>query len=151
MIFSLLAFLLISHDRVQCTKPCNEFLNICGHRCQKLCHPESPEAHGICQQLVEKTIEPCHHTISMACGIEPTSDKCIYKVPVRLPCSHLADVTCAIRTSGVFDKVSCPEPCQDILLCTHQCSGTCGECKAGQLHLSCKKQCHRQLLCTHVR
>jgi len=86
----------------------------------------------------------------MACGIEPTSDKCTYMVPVRLPCSHLTNVTCAIRTSNVFDKVSCPEPCEDILLCKHQCSGTCGECKTGQLHLPCKTQCDRQLLCTHV-
>ncbi len=139
-----------SHDRVQCIKPCNEPLLSCEHRCQRFCHFESPSDHGICQQLVEKTVEKCDHKILMACGIEPTSDKCTYMVPVRLACDHLVDVTCATRTSGVFDKVSCPEPCEDILLCTHQCSGTCGECKTGQLHLPCKKQYDRQLLCTHV-
>ncbi len=141
---------MFSHDRVQCTKPCNAPLLACEHRCPKSCHYNSPNDHGLCPVLVEKTVQPCNHTIFMACGIEPTSDKCTYVVPIRLPCSHLVDVTCAIRTSGVFDKVSCPTPCEVSLLCSHQCSGTCGECKTGQLHLPCKEQCGRQLLCTHV-
>ena len=139
-----------SHDRVVCPKLCNESLLTCEHRCQKLCHSDMPNDHGICPYPVEKTIQPCNHTIFMECGIEPTSDRCTYMVPVRLPCDHLVDVTCAIRTSGVFDKVSCSEPCGYTLLCTHQCSGTCSECKAGQLHIPCKEKCGRQLLCTHV-
>ena len=117
-----------------------------------MCHCDEPEAHEICQVLVQKTVEACRHTIMMACGLTPTSDRCTHKVPVRLPCGHIADVTCAIRTSGVFDSVSCPEPCQETLLCKHQCSGTCGKCRAGQLHLRCtsKQQSDQPLLCRHV-
>lgn len=129
-------------------KLCGENLS-CGHRCQELCHSKLPNNH-ICRELVEKTVASCQHTIYMECGIEPTSDKCTFMVPARLPCDHISDVTCAIRTSGVFDKVYCPKPCESILLCKHQCSGTCGECKAGQLHVSCKKPCYRQVLCRHV-
>jgi hypothetical protein len=141
---------LSSHDCVRCTKLCNQSLLTCEHQCQRLCHSDIPDDHGICQKLVEKTVQSCNHKIFIACSTKPTSDKCTYKMPVRLPCGHLSDVTCAIRTSGVFDTVSCSEPCQDILLCTHQCSGSCGGCKTGKLHLPCKEKCGRQLLCTHV-
>ena len=123
---------------------------MCEHRCKRLCHLDTPNDHGICPELVEKKVQPCDHTILMECAITPTSDKCTYKVPVRLSCDHLTEVTCALRTSGIFDKVSCPDPCGTILLCTHQCLGTCGECKTGQLHVPCKEKCDRQLLCTHV-
>ncbi|CAF2790891.1 unnamed protein product [Rotaria sp. Silwood2] len=139
-----------SHDRVQCSKICNESLPNCQHRCQNLCHFATPNDHRICQERVEKTIQSCNHTISMACGIEPTSDRCTYMVPVRFPCDHLVNVTCATRTLGSIDKVPCREPCQDILLCTHRCAGTCSDCKTGQLHLPCEEQCGRQLLCTHL-
>lgn len=139
-----------SHDRVRCTKSCDDILYPCGHRCQSVCHIDEPNNHGTCQQLVSKKVPTCNHTIDIACGIEPTSDRCTQIVAVRLPCDHIGNGTCALRTQNLIHTISCSQPCDESLLCQHKCAGKCSECKTGRLHLSCKVKASRQLLCTHV-
>lgn len=141
---------LFSHNPKDCKKKCDSLLPLCQHRCKRPCHFDRPNEHASCQELVDKVVQPCNHTVSLPCSTEPTSDACSYPVPVRLPCDHVVNVSCAVRTSGKFDRVACTHPCRAILACSHACLGTCGECRSGQLHLPCKETCRRQLLCTHV-
>ncbi len=43
----------------------------------------------------------------------------------------------------------CSEPCNEQLDCEHTCSGTCGLCYQGRLHMQCNSDCKRVLVCGH--
>lgn len=43
----------------------------------------------------------------------------------------------------------CDAPCNEILKCGDLCSGTCGQCWQGRLHMSCRNKCGNTLICGH--
>lgn len=49
---------------------------------------------------------------------------------------------------SLLDK--CQEPCLQQLSCNDICSGTCGECKQGRLHMPCKETCNKINPCNHT-
>lgn len=48
----------------------------------------------------------------------------------------------------LLDK--CQEKCSEKLLCGDICSGTCGECKQGRLHVPCEETCNKVNICNHT-
>jgi len=48
----------------------------------------------------------------------------------------------------VLDK--CNEPCLKMLTCGDLCSGTCGKCKQGRLHVPCEEMCNKINPCNHT-
>ena len=47
------------------------------------------------------------------------------------------------------DTVECSTACNVVLLCGHECQGSCGKCRQGRLHMMCTKPCNRTLVCGH--
>lgn len=43
----------------------------------------------------------------------------------------------------------CTAPCYEVLKCKHKCSGTCGDCHQGKVHLPCQEKCGVVLPCGH--
>ncbi len=154
------------HEQYKCRKPCVKKCEN-GHRCQKKCHKEC----GKCPVLVDKVVPGCGHIQSIPCGDSPLqfhcqapcsiilgcghscsnrcgdiecTRKCLAVVSKTWPCGHTTDVRCHEQGTSL-----CPEPCGDMLDCEHLCSGTCGECREGRLHIACRSHCGRTLVCSH--
>lgn len=53
-----------------------------------------------------------------------------------------------VSSKYVLDK--CNEPCLKLLLCGDMCSGTCGKCKQGRLHVPCEEMCNKINPCNHT-
>jgi len=53
-----------------------------------------------------------------------------------------------VSSQYVLDK--CNEPCLKLLLCGDICSGTCGKCKQGRLHVPCEEMCNKINPCNHT-
>ncbi|CAF0774800.1 unnamed protein product [Didymodactylos carnosus] len=135
------------HEKIECKKQCNDRLP-CGHLCNRLCSHTGK--HGPCRVMVEKVIADCDHSVKVQCSVIPSRNDCKQLVPARLPCDHLADVLCNIKETKSYDLIECKAPCQKELSCGHRCSGSCGKCQYGQLHVPCQQRCDRSLLCGHV-
>ncbi|CAF0725958.1 unnamed protein product [Adineta steineri] len=138
------------HKEVVCRKRCNDILS-CGHPCTKRCHAATPNQHDPCRVRVEKTIKQCGHKISFQCARTPTVNDCQQLVLRHLPCGHAVNVPCCIVSSpSELKKFPCSQPCKTALACKHECTGTCGRCRTGQLHIPCQQKCDRPLICSHV-
>ncbi|CAF0978486.1 unnamed protein product [Adineta steineri] len=138
------------HKEVVCRKRCNDTLS-CSHPCTKRCHAAAPNQHGPCRVIVEKTIKQCGHKISFQCAQIPTVNDCKQLVLKPLPCGHAVNVPCCILSSpSELKKFPCSQPCKTTLACKHECTGTCGRCRTGQLHIPCQQKCDRSLICSHV-
>ncbi|MCL4135375.1 UNVERIFIED_CONTAM: hypothetical protein GTU68_058133 [Idotea baltica] len=44
----------------------------------------------------------------------------------------------------------CAATCGMTLECSHPCTGKCGECFNGRLHLNCSSKCEKALVCGHI-
>lgn len=53
-----------------------------------------------------------------------------------------------LNSDYVLDK--CDAPCSTKLHCGDICSGTCGKCKQGRLHMPCKEKCNKINPCNHT-
>ncbi|CAF0782423.1 unnamed protein product [Rotaria sp. Silwood1] len=138
------------HKEIVCRKKCNEMLP-CGHPCTKRCHVSTPNQHDPCRVLVEKTISTCGHKLRFQCARTPTSDDCKHPIMKKLSCDHFVNVPCRIISSpSELKRFPCPNPCNTMLACKHKCTGTCGSCHTGRLHISCQQKCERSLICSHV-
>lgn len=138
------------HKDIVCRKKCNENLP-CGHKCTKLCHVSTPTQHAPCRIPVDKIIQPCGHKIRFQCSQTPTIYDCKENLLRRLPCDHTVDVPCGIASSPAdFRRFPCPERCDAMLSCKHKCTGTCGSCRTGRIHVPCEHKCGRELICSHV-
>ncbi|GLG94920.1 Uncharacterized protein GBIM_02000 [Gryllus bimaculatus] len=115
-----------------CLKRCEKKLK-CGHLCKRLCHFEDRE------HKYYKCHEPC------------SSLKCFQKK--LLPCGH-SDPR-KEKSGPQLDLWStelaflCQVPCSAVLECGHTCTGTCGSCRQGRVHLPCKNQSKITLACGH--
>ncbi|XP_072178732.1 NFX1-type zinc finger-containing protein 1-like [Diadema setosum] len=150
-----------------CKQQCDKVICINGHRCKERC---GDRCQTICQELVEKELlcghlqlVKCHlpvgnvicqdrcerllacgHRCSGTCG-QPCTDVCLAKTTKsNWPCNHTVEVRCCDGPSV------CPWPCGAVLTCGHKCSGTCGRCRRGRLHIPCEQTCGRILVCGHA-
>ena len=155
-----------------CTKICGKINPNCAlltHKCKKLCSKEC----GPCEEKVKiklqcgheiececsksknpqkiKCLEPCNkllkcgHQCKLKCYEDCESKPCMELIEKKLSCNHIQQVSCSIPDYEII----CEEKCYETLPCGHQCSGTCGKCLGGTLHVKCKKPCEKNLICGH--
>ncbi|XP_072178144.1 NFX1-type zinc finger-containing protein 1-like [Diadema setosum] len=129
-------------DRCQTT--CQELVEkelLCGHLQRVKCH--LPVGNVVCQDRCERLLA-CGHRCSGVCG-QPCTDVCLAETTKsNWPCHHTVKVKCCDGPSV------CPWPCGAVLACGHKCSGTCGRCRRGRLHIPCEQTCGRILVCGHA-
>ena len=158
------------HLNYRCTKPCFKDLP-CGHKCLSKCY-SCAERCQPCLVPVIKLLPRCSHKVQAPCSIHPDNVLCHEKCTKRLPCGHPCKELCHNQcTIYCKEKVSvtltcghilkkpchepiednkCPKPCGTLLECGHMCTGTCGECFRGRLHIQCSHDCGRSLPCGHT-
>ena len=160
-----------NHEATSCSKICNKLLP-CGHNCRSKCYQcKKHQACSPCTEQVKKKLPRCGHTVMLKCSMNvllascPLSCnkvllcghrcantcsvvctvQCKQKVRKELPCGHKVEVFCFENA----DSVICPVKCEVMLECGDRCSGTCGKCQRGRLHVKCLAKCDRDLVCGH--
>ena len=126
-----------------CKEPVKRTVEICGHEQLVPCHIQPEDI--VCQEECMKYLK-CGHVCKNKCGEECTT-KCKQLVNKVLSCGHTQQVECHLDPEDAAKQ--CKHPCNEILACEHKCSGTCGKCHQGRLHIPCKEKCTRMLLCGH--
>ncbi|KAJ2949110.1 hypothetical protein O0L34_g6049 [Tuta absoluta] len=112
-----------------CLKKCERVLS-CGHVCMALCSKDcDPE---LCTETTQgKYAAPCGHQVSLPCNVYNSMTKGgVWKPELLLK--------------------YCTEPCLQTLACDHICSGSCGTCFQGRLHVSCSQTCNQLNICGHM-
>eukprot|EP00057_Strongylocentrotus_purpuratus_P023775 XP_011678249.1 PREDICTED: NFX1-type zinc finger-containing protein 1 isoform X2 [Strongylocentrotus purpuratus] len=153
--------------KVVCKQPCNKSICENGHKCTRNCSEPcetkcrekmekqlscghfqrlpcllSP-SHATCRDKCERLLS-CGHKCTGICGDPCKKEICVEKTTKsNWPCKHTVEVRCCDGPE------SCPEPCNFALACGHPCSGTCGKCRRGRLHVVCQQPCGRTLVCGH--
>ena len=156
------------HTEFRCMKKCQNVLCELGHKCGKKCSEEC----GRCMVPMEKVLPLCQHKQTIACSKDPHKVSCKEPCPELLSCGHMCQSRCGEEHTvkcqtavtrewpcgHVIDVACCktPEdfpcntPCSALLDCGHTCSGNCGQCKGGRLHMPCQHKCGRNLICSHA-
>ncbi|XP_050297932.1 NFX1-type zinc finger-containing protein 1-like [Anthonomus grandis grandis] len=163
-------------EEFQCDKPCKKTLP-CGHPCRSKCFEECAPCQVKVDKILEPCQHSvkvrCHETPTrkmckskdcprrLPCGhkcTEPCSRNCtevckeMVECSIPSPCGHnIKRIMCYLRNT-VDEKIllmNCSEPCQTELKCAHLCTGTCGECMQGRIHIRCKSKCSAILVCNH--
>ena len=130
-----------------CNQPCEEIYRECGHQCPKKCHPNDRNHDSPCKHPCPKRLQPCEHPCTKTCG-EKCDKVCTLKVDRELLCGHREIIECHLDE---FQSVKrCRHPCGSNLSCGHDCSGQCGICHQGRLHIPCTEMCDKILLCGHM-
>ena len=131
--------------------PCTEFIETvipnCGHSQQVRCSV-SPTDFS-CKMKCDRILPVCEHPCMLTCGEDCNSKPCRMPVTKIWPCGHEAQKECYTTDFDLAYSFSCSSPCDATLACSHKCSGTCGKCSQGRLHVACKKRCERTLVCGH--
>lgn len=127
-----------------CHLPCS-FVLQCSHKCGQICHVSDPK------HILYKCLQPCLKKCLMGhdCPKKCFQDckDCMVEVKKTISmCGHIEDVPCFIDE----DKWSCKKPCSELLLCSHICKGTCGNCKRQSNHEQCFEPCTKRLSCGHI-
>ena len=129
------------HEEYKCRKRCEKKCER-DHPCKRLCYQDC----NYCMVKVCKTIPQCNHIVSMPCFQDPSKfqcpkpcpetlscghacpntcgQACTTKCPAEvhkrwLPCNHVCKTRCCVDTS----KTECPQPCNILLKCEHNCTG----------------------------
>ena len=158
------------HKKYKCRKPCGRTLS-CGHQCKRMCH-QCTDGCQLCNEEIRKKIPFCGHLVLMPCSADPACVDCTELCDKTLPCGHMCQETCSKPcTPKCFakmdknlecghkveeycfinpKKIVCQNPCNALLTCDHRCSGSCGVCHGGRLHIRCKSKCDRTLVCGHL-
>ncbi|OWF37810.1 uncharacterized protein LOC110466995 isoform X2 [Mizuhopecten yessoensis] len=162
-----------AHQKYRCLKPCAQVCDK-GHVCTKKCWEEC----GKCMKNIIKTIPVCRHEQLGPCHQDPHSFKCRSKCEKKLICGHICSGTCGkckeYNTHQIqcpeliqrklicghfiqckcyqrIEDFSCTEKCTTKLDCGHPCSGTCGGCFQGRLHVPCFEKCTDRKMNTSER
>lgn len=117
----------------------------CGHVQKVLCLDLTDLARIICEHKCERELS-CGHICSGKCGKKCDNYRCMVLVEKELPCGHDILMPCSKSVSDV----TCTIKCDAILKCGHKCSGSCGQCFHGRLHVRCEVKCGRRLVCSHI-
>lgn len=161
----------LDHSMNPCEKPCTKQCAAGLHQCLAKCYQRCPP----CDIYVSKMLPWCGHEQMMPCYVDPYNCKCLEPCPDTLPCHHRcqgkcgqectvechelvkrmwlcgheAQEECYVTEEQYMTIGHCKVPCKVELSCGHECSGKCGECRQGRLHVPCKQKCKRGLLCGH--
>ncbi|KAI8798619.1 NFX1-type zinc finger-containing protein 1 [Biomphalaria glabrata] len=165
----------IEHQDAVCTEPCQYRCETC----HSFCHGDHQcGMHTNCKNLVEKIVPACGHKQMVPCYMSPNHFECIEVCKEKLRCGHACTGQCGKKHSHTEMKCQvlvqvtpdtcghkqfqtecwkssentsseCTEPCQAVLECEHICTGTCGKCNNGRLHLNCQQKCQKILICGH--
>ena len=130
-----------------CTVPIEKLIPSCGHKQQVPC--SMPPNEFSCKVDCDKTLS-CGHPCKLTCGEDCNSKPCRMFVNKKWPCGHEAQQECYATDIDLAVSFSCKVPCGETLACSHICSGTCGKCHQGRLHVPCKEKCGRKLICGHI-
>ena len=159
------------HRLITCSKVCGNTL-ACGHNCKHKCYQCKNRGNcSPCTEYMSKVLPRCGHVVTLTCSTNPASAPCLLPCEKLLPCGHKCQNTCSDScTTKCREKVkkllpcehqpivscfeepsslSCPEKCKAVLECGDVCSGTCGKCQRGRLHIKCLQKCGRDLVCGH--
>ena len=153
----------------RCTEPCSERCDADEHWCPLLCYEEC----GKCTIKMKKVIPGCEHEQEVPCSMNPKLFVCQKPCSKQLPCGHKCKNKCGkpcttkcdefaprqlicghkVKVKCYLDEyqaaLKCDKPCRVELACEHLCSGKCGDCRQGRLHIPCNEKCTRILLCGH--
>ncbi|XP_060863746.1 NFX1-type zinc finger-containing protein 1-like [Metopolophium dirhodum] len=156
--------LLCGHKcRQMCYEKCKECKVIitkthskCGHTSKIECQI-NPERNVICLRKCTRTMS-CGHKCKYRCGNDCDPKKCkeLISKEGKLACGHSKMWVYCCDADKEFDGNSqyvldrCREPCLKMLLCGDLCSGTCGKCKQGRLHVPCEEMCNKINPCNHT-
>lgn len=159
------------HKTTICSKVCGKVFP-CGHNCKRKCYECQKKQRCLpCSERVQKVLPHCGHSVKLACSADsalvscplpcgkvlpcghqcqntcsvPCNVRCMEKIKKLLPCGHTVSVSCS--ESPVL--AICPVTCGEKLECGDMCSGTCGKCERGRLHVKCEQRCGRDLVCGH--
>ena len=130
-----------------CCKPCGDCTEMiklklkCGHEIECKCNEQNKI---ICTKPCERKLE-CGHKCPLKCYEECSTEYCEEMVTRTLSCKHTVEVMCKIKKYEIL----CPKKCNKLLQCGHNCTGTCGSCLGGTLHVKCSKNCDKSLVCGH--
>ena len=127
--------------------PCKEIIKIklnCGHEIECKCYEAKEQEKIQCQNTCNKILK-CGHKCQLKCYEKCESKPCMELVIRKLSCNHSVEVSCSCPKYEIL----CNEKCNATLPCGHKCSGTCGKCLGGTLHVKCKKTCEKNLVCGH--
>ena len=133
-----------------CCKPCgqcNELIKLklkCGHEIECECYLSNQQNKIKCLKPCERTLK-CGHKCPLKCYEKCSSEFCKELVTRKLSCKHTVEVICSTKKYEIL----CPKKCTSVLPCGHNCSGTCGSCLGGTLHIKCTKNCDKSLVCGH--
>ncbi|UPX11033.1 uncharacterized protein EKO05_0001659 [Ascochyta rabiei] len=138
------------HAVWQCEMPCQRRHDPCEHPCQK---PTCGEDCGLCMIPIDNVQLPCGHTKDrVLCHktLDRNSIRCETIVQKEISeCKHTVKIKCSVDVDS--ERFVCPSLCPEVLLCGHQCPGSCGSCKqkntegeATSKHAACKKKCGRK-------
>ncbi|KAJ4449056.1 hypothetical protein ANN_00451 [Periplaneta americana] len=188
------------HNNYKClVEPCDIVMCDLGHRCKKKCFEDCgkcivpvlrhlPCGHikelGCsidyenykCQELVEKELPACKHSIPVLCFKDAAKVSCIVPCDARLDeCGHVCRRQCHVTEDPDHLEYLCHQPCprKNALCsqdhpCTKKCHEECGLCEMKvwkvlpqcghkfEMHCSkqpetfeCKKKCERTMKCGH--
>ncbi|XP_048505861.1 NFX1-type zinc finger-containing protein 1-like isoform X3 [Athalia rosae] len=122
----------------------------CGHTIKVKCHEQASisKCNGKCLRKLD-----CGHPCQAKCK-DPCTKKCKTMVELTEPglCGHTIFVPCYLsKTDPKSSEILkyCDEPCRSKLACEHLCSGKCGLCKQGRIHIPCRERCGNILVCGH--
>ncbi len=155
------------HIKYKCQKPCPKTLS-CEHKCTRKCYECTPNCQP-CLVPVPKFLKECGHTVTAQCSTALSEINCTAQCEKLLACRHQCQnecfMMCTVRCRKLVQKdlpcghtvetmccvaePICSEPCSELLDCEHTCSGTCGLCFQGRLHMQCQSVCERLLVCGH--
>ena len=139
-------------NKISCSMKFTKRVPSCGHELTVPCGKKASDFD--CYVLVHHKL-PCGHSKGIECyRIQRISrqqkmclldsEKCHVTVQKKFSgCNHVVDLQCSDK-----DIEQCPVKCDAILLCGHQCCGTCHECHQGRLHKPCMFHANK-LLCGH--
>ncbi|XP_017477675.1 PREDICTED: NFX1-type zinc finger-containing protein 1-like isoform X2 [Rhagoletis zephyria] len=129
----------------KCSGKCRKLLP-CGHPCTNKCKEACTSNCKVLVKLGKPAL--CGHSLQVPCYLQKTDPNsrellkyCKAPCIVELECKHLCKGTCGSCLQGRI-HINCAEPCNNILICGHQCEVACRlDCQP------CSKKC--ELKCSH--
>ncbi|XP_050539011.1 NFX1-type zinc finger-containing protein 1-like [Daktulosphaira vitifoliae] len=149
--------------KLKCSNKCglckflvSKIISDCGHKVTLECRIKAERKY--CNEVCNRKL-PCGHMCKGRCAEDCDSQNCKEIVFVgfkNLSCGHnKLWMLCCDRNKDfsadseyLLDK--CQEKCSEKLICGDICSGTCGKCKQGRLHVPCEQKCNKVNVCNHT-
>lgn len=134
----------------------------CGHRKTHLpCWQAQQLANVVCDELVERTVPTCLHTVQVHCHVDVSASDfvCTAKCGASLACGHRCKKHCNECVAQGYhgnvreDHGQCQQQCdRNYTTCNHRCVSTChgqeecppcdARCDIRCSHSQCSKKCH---------